>query len=162
MRQLQIIWARHGEAGQYSSGGDAERPLTVRGHEQAQNLARLLSNKEWLPTTIISSPARRTKETTQNLLDSWSHDPEVQWEGSFYLGNLHTVLPCIHDDKLADCDTLMLVGHNPGWSSATQQLCGTYVSLGTANAALLSIEAESWSEALRTTYTWTLEDVLQP
>ncbi len=162
MPHLQLILARHGEAGRASSGGDAQRPLTQHGHAQTSRLAAQLSDAGWLPTVLVSSSALRTQETTQNLLNAWSHEPQVAWEDSFYLGNLHTIVPTLQRHNLTDCDCLMLVGHNPGWSDAVSQLSGTYVSLGTAHAALLSIEAESWDDALVTTYNWTLHDVFRP
>ncbi|TNE44261.1 MAG: hypothetical protein EP343_31415 [Deltaproteobacteria bacterium] len=162
MHHLRLILARHGEAGRASSGGDVQRPLTQHGHKQASRLATLLSEAGWLPSIVVSSSALRTRETTQNLLDAWSHELQVAWEDSFYLGNLHTIVPTLQHHNLSDCSCLMLVGHNPGWSDAVSQLSGTYVSMGTANAALLSIEAESWDEALLTTYNWTLQDVLRP
>jgi phosphohistidine phosphatase SixA len=56
--------------------------------------------------------------------------------------------------------TVMVIGHNPGWEEAVTQLTGKDVTLTTCNAAMLSVEAKTWPEALEKR--WKLEHVVRP
>ena len=60
-----------------------------------------------------------------------------------------------------DVQTLMLLGHNPGWEEMASLLSGEDVILKTANAALLVGEAENWQQAFRHPGTWKLWQVLR-
>lgn len=160
MKTYKLIWARHGEAGQ-SSTGDKDRPLTPRGVQQARSLAQQLQKHGWLPQTIFCSAARRTKETLEAMLETWNQEIPHRFEHNFYLGNLTNVQQILSQADLSGCDTILLVGHNPGWSNAPEHLSGSLVSLGTADAALLSIESNSWGTALFSSSAWSLEQILR-
>ena len=56
--------------------------------------------------------------------------------------------------------TVLALGHNPGWQGALTALSGVDVEVTTGNAALLSADAGSWSQALQGR--WTLDAFLQP
>lgn len=105
---MQLIIMRHGEAGSHSI--DTQRALTMRGVEQAQQVAGELRNSGIRPSAIWSSPYVRARQTanvvtetlgvptfTQNTLTPDS-DPRA------VLGSLQAE---------ADFDTLMLVSHMP-------------------------------------------------
>ena len=58
--------------------------------------------------------------------------------------------------------SLMVIGHNPGWEEVVSELTGEPVTLGTANAALLSFpDAGAWRDVLHPGF-WRLVDVLRP
>ncbi len=161
MASLKLIWARHGEAAGQSSGGDKVRPLTRHGHVQAQSLAEQLQNLGWIPQTIFCSAAQRTKETMETLRQTWKQEIPYSLEDSFYLGNLYNVQHIFEQHDLSDFNTILVLGHNPGWSTAPQELSGDPVSLSTANAALLSIQADDWNTALQTSFHWTLDHIIR-
>lgn len=56
---------------------------------------------------------------------------------------------------------VMCVGHNRGWEEAASGFCGQEVSLASASAALLQIEAASWEEACHVDQRWTLVGVVK-
>jgi phosphohistidine phosphatase SixA len=60
-----------------------------------------------------------------------------------------------------DSDTILVLGHNPGWEHLTSSLAGHYVEMGTATAALLESDCDTWEEALEDG-TWRLEALLRP
>ena len=76
----------------------------------------------------------------------------------------HASLDAVRDE-LADVGdalrTVMVIGHNPGWEEMLARLCGQDRRMTTANAALLTIDAPSWSDALDR-YAWTLTRLLRP
>jgi len=59
-----------------------------------------------------------------------------------------------------DISTLLVLGHNPGWEDAVSGLCGMWVRMTTANAALLQSDADDWAQAIEAT--WELVEVLRP
>jgi hypothetical protein len=60
----------------------------------------------------------------------------------------------------ASAQTVLALGHNPGWERALGQLGGSWGGMTTANAALLIGRGDSWIAALEGS--WDLEAVLRP
>ena len=59
--------------------------------------------------------------------------------------------------------TVMVLGHNPGWETMVSLLAGaTDLRMTTANAALLTVEASDWQEALVLEGCWHLEALVRP
>jgi broad specificity phosphatase PhoE len=67
---MSVLLIRHAHAGNRSSwrGEDAERPLSERGHLQAQGLIALLADRTI--TSVASSPALRCDQTVEPLAAS--------------------------------------------------------------------------------------------
>jgi phosphohistidine phosphatase SixA len=66
-------------------------------------------------------------------------------------------LPVVPDEVAC----LLVLGHNPGWEDLVGWLTGEDIVMKTANAALLSLDLESWSAALQPGK-WKLVDVVRP
>jgi 8-oxo-(d)GTP phosphatase len=64
-RTFPIIALRHAKAEQDSGEGDAARPLTSRGKQQAEALVPIL--RAYSPKAILSSPAKRCVDTVRPL-----------------------------------------------------------------------------------------------
>lgn len=85
MRRLYLV--RHGKAGDRDrfSGPDRDRPLTPGGRRQATQLVKVLNGKEASPDRLLSSPAKRCRETIGPLAKRLRLDIEqAEWldEGS--------------------------------------------------------------------------------
>lgn len=59
-----------------------------------------------------------------------------------------------------EVETLLVLGHNPGWESIVHRLTGESVVMKTATAALISGTCKSWGDAFRAT--WELDAVVYP
>lgn len=57
-------------------------------------------------------------------------------------------------------NTLLALGHNPGWESVVYTLTGESVTMKTANAALLECEGDTWSAAIRSRGQWRQRDFI--
>jgi phosphohistidine phosphatase SixA len=78
----------------------------------------------------------------------------------FYLAEPDTIFGrcCEVDDSI---ETLLLIGHNPGWSEAAILLGKTPLSLGTAQAALLEYSGQGgWAEAIYDHQKWSLRGIV--
>jgi phosphohistidine phosphatase len=108
----EIILLRHAHADkQAAGGGDNERPLSARGVAEARDAGSWLRTHHALPARILCSPSTRALQT----LDQALGDVPRQLEPRIYeatAGELAAVI-----DEYADCERLMLVGHNPGFET---------------------------------------------
>ena len=60
----------------------------------------------------------------------------------------------------SDIETLLVLGHNPGWEEALFTLSGERRSMTPANAALMTGDGEDWATALRGR--WALSQLIRP
>lgn len=153
---------RHGHAYASHVDGDRERTLTDQGKEQAAQTGQALMEAGWVPAFGLVSAAIRAHETMLSLLPNLTPAPEWELVPSFYLADERHIQKALSRRLDALPATILLVGHNPGWSSAVEHLTGTIVGLDVAEAALCSVEAKSWAEALMMNGLWTLHSILSP
>ena len=69
-----ILW-RHADAEE--GGTDLERRLTAKGRKQAARMAEWLRRRLPEKFSVLSSPARRAKETAEALEESFEIFPEL-------------------------------------------------------------------------------------
>ncbi|UNW06128.1 MULTISPECIES: phosphohistidine phosphatase SixA [unclassified Acinetobacter] len=73
---MQLTLVRHGEAAPPVSGNDSKRPLTERGHQQAEQTAQYL--KDIIePEVFVVSPLLRAQETLAHLQHYFKDVPVV-------------------------------------------------------------------------------------
>ncbi|MGE0706912.1 MAG: histidine phosphatase family protein [Planctomycetota bacterium] len=154
MRHAKSSWKDVGQT-------DHERPLNKRGRQDAPRVGERLAALGWRPERVLSSDARRTRETCELLCGEWEPAPEVSFHEELYLAGPSTVADLLRElpDEL---ETALVLGHNDGWEHVVAWLSGRREHLTTANAALLSLEAASWSAAVDAAPGWTLHEVVRP
>ncbi|WP_432494031.1 SixA phosphatase family protein [Kineococcus gypseus] len=154
-----LVLVRHAKADTPVGLQDIARPLTERGRADAAAAGRWLAQNVAAPDLLVTSPARRTEETTARLLDAWGAEPAVVDEERVYEASLGDLLRLVRglDTERPDA-VVVLVGHNPGLSDLLESLTGEVQQLRTAGIAVLDVagewaDADSTSCALRTTCT---------
>jgi phosphohistidine phosphatase SixA len=155
-----FIIMRHAKSS-WDSGAEADhdRPLNDRGRRDAPRVARRLNELGWVPQFILSSDARRTRETCGLMLPEWEEGIEVDFLAALYLAgssSLQDELPRVSDEV----ETLLAVGHNPGWEEVVHRLSGDSITMKTASAALMESECPTWGDAFR--QAWSVVDVVHP
>lgn len=154
MRHAKSSWDSDAET-------DHQRPLNDRGIRDAPRVGARLVDLGWQPDFVMSSDARRTRETFAGLSESFPRAVESQFCREFYLAGYDEVVLLV--SQLAeDFSTLLVLGHNPGWEGVVQMLTRESVIMKTATAALLEFEAEDWNQAIRSRGEWRLTDVIYP
>ena len=80
------------------------------------------------------------------------------WAALYHAGvsALQHELPRVSDEV----ETLLVLGHNPGWEDVVFRLCGEAVTMKTATAVLLQAECESWNDAFCTK--WSVASIIYP
>jgi phosphohistidine phosphatase len=91
---------------------DSERALASRGRRNAARMGRFIKEKGLLPDLIIVSTAARTRETFDLASAEWPDLP-VLFLDSIYEASATTVMAAIESHG-ADCERVMVIGHNPG------------------------------------------------
>ncbi len=146
MKSLLIV--RHSKAEDVSAGiNDFQRPLSARGRDEAAKLARIIRQANIHPELLLSSSARRTRETSAALCEALGLQAGQQlYRDDLYLAGEELMRSMLEDvDGTVHC--CAIVGHNPGVSELLTFLCAhCTLSLPTSGAALLQLTVDSWSD----------------
>lgn len=109
----ELILLRHAEAVPIEAASDdQQRPLSVRGEQEAQAAGLWLAAHGVRPERVLCSPTRRADETTRLALAAIDAAPIPQMLGEIYDASPGELLALL--DQHDDAGTVMLVGHNPG------------------------------------------------
>jgi phosphohistidine phosphatase len=137
---MQLYFFRHGEADWPGwTKPDDERPLTDFGKKEARQVAKFLNRLKVKPDLLVTSPlprALQTAEVAAEQLKTKLRQDEAL-EPGFGISELRTVLKR-HRSKV-----LMLVGHEPDFSSVISALTGASLKLSKAGVALVDIDPEA-------------------
>ena len=160
LRRLVVL--RHAKSAWDSDAqGDHDRPLNKRGKRDAPQVGARIAELGWVPQRVISSDAKRTKQTWERMAEAFEPEPDAVFTNNLYAAGFAEVKKVV--GKVEDSvDTLMIVGHNPGWEQVVEVLSGEGMRLTTCNAVLLSVKADSWKAAMGRSGSWKVEQVVRP
>lgn len=159
--QRRLLLIRHAKAGRKGPGiDDHGRGLTERGRADSLRMAAKLEEIGWVPERGLVSDAVRTRETWELMTEVFADSVPTDFFSDLYLGDVDDICEALFtlDDDVASA---AVVGHNPGWQSATRWFSGVSVRMKTCNVALLVGEGDSWSDAVSQNG-WHLEELLRP
>lgn len=106
------------------SGRDFDRPLTPRGEEDARAAAKAMRAAGLVPSLILSSPARRTRQTADILAQVLGVPGErLLFIDALYNGKSATLEAELRRVARRGSATL-LVAHNPGISELACRISG--------------------------------------
>lgn len=121
-----VIWLlRHGDAAPGSP--DAERPLTSEGERQGANAGRALAALGVTLEACLASPKVRAAETARRACEALGLEPVTEQRlsgGPFDPGEI-----------AAGWEDVLLVGHDPDFSTAVHDLTGAQVRLSKGGLA---------------------------
>jgi len=143
MKTLTII--RHAKAeSPEESANDFDRPLTPRGQKDAGYLAKFLTRLEPPIDWLISSPALRARQTTEQIAAELAVAESIVWQETLYLADAETLLRVLCEAP-QDMEHVALVGHNPGMEELVAGLCTgspPHLNLAMPTAALAHLQLE--------------------
>ena len=127
---------------------DFVRPLTTRGHKDAERIGEVLVKLDPPVDCIVSSPATRAAQTAEHLAAAIVYAKPIVWSEEAYDAQPVALLNLIQG-LADDVQHVMLVGHNPSLEEFVSGLVGTspddvIVTLATASIAQLDLEAVHW------------------
>ncbi len=140
---------------------DHDRPLSGRGRRDAPKVAERLIALGWEPERIVSSDARRARETAKLLVSGLSDRVEIMLDPALYSDGAAAILDSLSSFE-PGVGTALVVGHNPDMEWAVRALSRSSIGFGTATAVLLSIDGTAdWAEATGLAGEWTVEGVIR-
>ncbi len=160
MRRL--ILMRHAKSS-WTSGvvSDHDRPLKKRGQRDAPRVAREIFKRDWSPSIVLSSDAKRTRETWARMAAELSKT-SVSFTRDLYLAKLGALQRAIAELDDDQDGPALILGHNPGLETALEFLSGQTETFTTANAALLRAKKGSWKKLSKTPDSWELVAMIRP
>jgi phosphohistidine phosphatase len=145
MRTLLVL--RHAKSDWDSGTDDVDRPLAKRGRKASVRIGRFLALAGPRPSIVVSSVARRTRETIERAAEAggWEDVP-VHVTEALYEATPDGALAVIR--ALPDsASTAMIVGHEPTLSDLISRLAGGgEVVMVTGTLATLEFDASSWAD----------------
>ncbi|MBN1581539.1 MAG: histidine phosphatase family protein [Anaerolineae bacterium] len=140
-----VFLLRHAKSKQdLAYATDFERPLAKRGKQDAERLGAWMATEDLVPDLVISSPAKRAKQTTQRCTEAADYQGEIRFDETLYCNGEDAYLVTL--ERLDDTvQSVMLVGHNPDISIAVEMLSGQSNRMPTAALARIDLAIVRWS-----------------
>jgi phosphohistidine phosphatase len=138
-RRLQLYLLRHADAGDPAAWRrpDAERPLSKKGRRQAQWVGRWLQGQRRLPAIVLTSPKVRALETARLATEGSGIKPVIddRLAGGADLEELAAII----EDRASDASRVLLVGHDPDFSSIASDLVGGSIEIKKGGIARIDL-----------------------
>src|SRR5688500_9410497 len=108
-----VLLLRHAKTSKNDAAvSDDMRPLSVSGKNKVYKIGKFIRNTKLFPSLIISSTAKRAKDTSDILAESMCYKKEIQLSELLY-----ETIPKNYIDVISkisnDVNMVFLVGHNP-------------------------------------------------
>ncbi|QPB21550.1 MULTISPECIES: SixA phosphatase family protein [Rhizobium] len=114
LRHAEAAWAQPGER-------DFDRPLNEKGYDDAELVADRAADKGYRPELLISSTARRCRETTDAVHRAMGLSLDIRYVDQLYNATPEVYLDIIDSQTVG---SVMLVGHNPTTEQTLEALIG--------------------------------------
>lgn len=143
-----LLILRHAKAAHDPGLRDEDRPLTGRGRRDALAAGEWLRQARLLPELVLCSPARRTRETWQQVaagLAGPAGGPAVDFDRRVYGASADGLLGLVRETP-GEAGLLLMVGHNPAAHELVSDLTGECDRFPTAALAVIELPG-TWADA---------------
>jgi phosphohistidine phosphatase len=154
MKRLTLL--RHAKSSWSQPGlDDQDRPLNQRGQRDTPIMGRRLVAHGVRPSLIITSPAKRARQTAKLLAREIGYPIEfMHTEKSLYLADPMTILGVIESQEDTFSD-IVVCAHNPGITDLANQLCSQSIdNVPTCGMVIVEAGTDSWSEIVNSPRTF--------
>lgn len=124
---------------------DYERELTRFGENEASLIGKAMYKNGLTPQLVVSSPAKRARETVQIVTHKIGYKHEIQWKEKIYSGSMEEIITCIGESNNA-VKNILVVGHNPAIESCFHFFTGTYKTISPATLSIINVNLEKWDD----------------
>ena len=124
---------------------DHDRPLNKRGKRDAPRMGKLLQEQDLVPERIISSTAKRARNTAKAVAKACHCEDKVELTPEFYHAGPGAYLAVLQDVPDNE-QRVIVVGHNPGMEALVTHLTGRMETMPTAALAHIELPIEKWTD----------------
>ncbi len=124
---------------------DFDRPLNKRGKRDAPFMGEMLKDNEIMPDIIISSPAKRAKETATIIAQKLGFEKEIIFDERIYEFNFVILLRLIKEIDNAN-ESAFIFGHNPILNIFMEEFCDFDENIPTCGIVKFSFECDEWEK----------------
>lgn len=145
----QIILLRHAKTEPYDyNKDDFERNLTERGIDDCQLIIDALKQNQYIPNHIISSPANRTKQTSELFAKGFNiGKSSIDYIQSIYDGMTTQNLIDTLSKLKNDIQSVLFIGHNPDITRFAYRLTDSFeYYVPTCCAITLETTIDNWTD----------------
>src|SRR5687767_14363498 len=141
-----LLLLRHAKSENAVPGmADCDRAVNDRGRKEAQAIGKLMQEQNVRCDLVLSSPARRARETTELVLSSAQLTPEVRYDQQIYEASPLTLLEVVATVS-EEHSAVLVVGHNPGIEELLQMLTNRAEHMATGTLAKIDLEGDGWGK----------------
>lgn len=151
MKKLYII--RHAKSSWEDPDlSDFDRPLNDRGKRDAPRMAERLKEKRLTPDIVLTSPARRAKDTCHIFCKELGFiKSKIEEKPGLYHASDDEILKVIRtlkDRTGDDEENVLIFGHNPGLTEFANMLLNGHIrNIPTAGIVAAHLKIEKWKDA---------------
>jgi phosphohistidine phosphatase len=152
---LRLMLLRHAKADPSAPDTDDHaRGLTRRGKHDASAMGGYIAAEMTIPSLIVCSTARRTRETCECVVAEFPDQPVIEWDEQLYLATAEAIIAVIATTQASERD-LLVIGHNPGLHLAAQKLASSgnteartrlHKKFPTAALAVIEFDSDAWKD----------------
>ncbi len=159
MKTLLVL--RHAKSSWSEPGlDDHERPLNTRGRRDAPRMGGLVRRQRITPDIIISSDAVRACLTAEAVAKAARYKGDIVLDRRLYLAGPSAIVAVLQGTR-DENETVLIVGHNPGFEQLVAELTGESEDLPTAALAQIVLPIDRW-RALNVSTRGTLAGIWRP
>jgi len=123
---------------------DFDRPLNERGRSAAPLVGGVMRTNQFQPDVILSSPAKRAKETAALVKETAEIAGEIRFDRRIYEASPAKLLEVVAEQN-GNIESILLVGHNPGLEGLVRFLTGESQPMPTAALAVIDLDTDEWN-----------------
>jgi phosphohistidine phosphatase len=143
MKNLLVL--RHAKSSwKHPELADHDRPLNKRGQHDAPRMGEHLREQNLIPDLIISSTAKRARQTAEIVADTSGYQAEIQFERACYASDPEVLIDILQQVS-DDIHCAMIIGHNPDLEELVEILTGDWERMPTAALALIELPIDEWA-----------------
>ena len=146
-----LILIRHAKSSWDAPFDDHARTLNDRGRTAAAAIGGWMKANGYVPDTIYSSDAARTRETTDVIVGTLEASPVIEFRDQMYHGSPSTLMKVL---KAAEGDTVALIAHNPGIAFFAEEIVAAkpdhtrFFDYPTCATLVCDFDIKEWAEAV--------------
>lgn len=141
MKKLYII--RHTQKDETKSGDDYDKPLTQDGLDNADAIGTFLKEKDKKFDLIVSSPAKRTRQTSEAIAQKLNYTKSIMYNEVLYMAYVNEMIETI-TYTFDTVNSMILVAHNPSVTALALTLVGLREEIKMGGVVEIDFDCDSW------------------